>query len=42
LHGRRIHVEADSAFRVDLDGEQPGGLPATFELLPKAIDLLVP
>ncbi|MFZ0215733.1 MAG: diacylglycerol kinase family protein [Candidatus Dormiibacterota bacterium] len=39
---RRVVVEAESLVRVDVDGELPGRLPATFEVLPSALDLVVP
>ena len=38
----RVHVEpveADAAIPVELDGETPGHLPATFEVLPGALRL---
>jgi diacylglycerol kinase (ATP) len=31
----------DEEVLIELDGEQSGRLPATFEILPRAIDLLV-
>ncbi|MGH7902591.1 MAG: diacylglycerol/lipid kinase family protein [Candidatus Dormibacteraceae bacterium] len=41
---RTARVEVDSTGRVplDLDGEQPGTLPAVFEVVPGAISLLAP
>ncbi len=39
---RRVTVEADTRVRVDADGEQPGLLPATFEVVPAAVELVVP
>lgn len=39
---RRVTVEAETMVRVDADGEQPGRLPATFEVIPSALDLVVP
>jgi diacylglycerol kinase (ATP) len=38
------HVELTSKDRVllDVDGEQPGMLPATFDILPKSIKIIVP
>lgn len=38
------HVELSSKDRVllDVDGEQPGMLPATFDLLPKSIQVIIP
>ena len=34
-------ARADEKVFIDLDGEQPGLLPATWEIVPAAIDLLV-
>lgn len=43
LHrARRVEVASPAQVRVDVDGEQPGFLPAVFEVLPGAIELLVP
>ena len=42
LRGRRVTVTSPHAIPLDLDGEQPGRLPATFEVIPQALDLLVP
>ncbi|MBO0703290.1 MAG: diacylglycerol kinase family lipid kinase [Candidatus Dormibacteraeota bacterium] len=39
---RRVKVEAETMVRVDADGEQPGHLPATFEVIPDALALVVP
>ena len=39
---RRVLVEAETMVRVDVDGEQPGRLPATFEVVPAALELVVP
>jgi diacylglycerol kinase (ATP) len=39
---RRVEVGSPDPVRVDTDGEQPGMLPATFEVIPGAIDLVVP
>lgn len=39
---RRVTVEAERMVRVDVDGEQPGHLPATFEVIPGALELVVP
>lgn len=39
---RSVTVSADrSDFRVDMDGEQPGTLPARFEVIPGALRILV-
>lgn len=40
--GRRIRIEAAAPTLVDLDGELPGILPATLEMLPGAMRLVVP
>jgi len=42
LRGRNIQVQSEGTVRVDLDGEDPGVLPASFEMMPSSIDLLVP
>jgi YegS/Rv2252/BmrU family lipid kinase len=40
--GRRVEVESPDLVRVDIDGEQPGMVPAVFEMLPGALELVVP
>ena len=42
MRARRVEVTSPDAVRLDLDGEQPGLLPAVFEIVPAAIDLIVP
>ena len=42
LQGRRVVVSAPTPLPVELDGEQPGTTPATFEVLPGALSLRVP
>jgi diacylglycerol kinase (ATP) len=42
LRGRRVTVETPEPLPVELDGEQPGTTPATFEIVPDAIQLRVP
>lgn len=42
LRGRRVTVDAATALPVELDGEQPGTTPATFEIVPAALRLRVP
>ena len=42
LRGKRAEVSSPEPVRLDLDGEQPGFLPATFEVVPGALKLLVP
>lgn len=39
LSGRRVEVTSDEEVLLDVDGEAPGRLPATFELLPGALRL---
>ncbi len=36
---RKVTVESDERVLLDIDGEQPGTLPATFEILPGVINL---
>ncbi len=40
--GRRVEVSSPEKVRLDVDGEQPGVLPATFEVMPGVIDLVCP
>jgi YegS/Rv2252/BmrU family lipid kinase len=42
LQGARVTIEAPIPLPVQLDGEQPGTTPATFEVVPKALRLRVP
>ena len=39
---RRVEVSSESPVGVDADGERPGDLPAVFEVVPGAIELVVP
>ena len=39
---RRVEVSSPEVVRVEADGELPGELPATFEVLPGALELVVP
>jgi diacylglycerol kinase (ATP) len=39
---RRVEVTSEVAVRVDVDGEQPGFLPAVFEVVPAALNVVVP
>jgi diacylglycerol kinase family enzyme len=39
---RRVEISAEAPVRVDADGEQPGCLPAVFEVLPSALELVCP
>ena len=42
LRGRRVVVRAATPLPVELDGEQPGTTPATFEIVPGALLLRTP
>jgi diacylglycerol kinase (ATP) len=42
LRGARVTVDAPIPLPVQLDGEQPGTTPATFEIVPRALRLRVP
>ena len=42
LRGKRIEATSDEKVLIDMDGEQPGRLPITLEVLPKTIKLIVP
>jgi diacylglycerol kinase family enzyme len=42
LRGARVRVDAERPLPVQLDGEQPGTTPATFEIVPRSLRLLVP
>lgn len=42
LRGKRVQVDSERALPIQLDGEQPGTTPATFELVPRALRLVVP
>lgn len=39
---RRVEVTSPEQVRVDVDGEQPGLLPATFEVVPAALEVVCP
>ena len=41
LRGREVRVDAPTPLPVELDGEQPGTTPATFEVVPGALRLVV-
>jgi YegS/Rv2252/BmrU family lipid kinase len=41
VQARRVVAESDEVVLLDVDGEQPGRLPATFELIPAALRLKV-
>ncbi len=42
MYGKRISVSSDDKVRIDLDGEDPGFLPALFEIQPGAIEFITP
>lgn len=42
LYGKRISVSSPERVRIDLDGEDPGTLPALFEIQPSAIEFISP
>ena len=42
LRARRVTVDAPVPLPIELDGEQPGTTPATFEVVPRALRLRVP
>lgn len=42
FYGKRISVSSTEPVRIDLDGEQPGMLPALFEIQPGAIEFIAP
>jgi diacylglycerol kinase (ATP) len=42
LRGERVTIEAPIPLPVELDGEQPGTTPASFEIVPRALRVRVP
>jgi len=42
LYGKRIEVTSTEKVRIDLDGEDPGFLPALFEIQPGSIEFITP
>jgi diacylglycerol kinase (ATP) len=42
LHSRQVRVDAPEALPIELDGEQVGTTPATFEVVPGALRVRVP
>ena len=42
MYGKRISVSSPAPVRIDVDGEQPGTLPALFEIQPGAIEFIAP
>ena len=42
IRGARVSVDAPDPLPIELDGEQPGTTPATFEVVPRALRVRVP
>jgi YegS/Rv2252/BmrU family lipid kinase len=42
MYGKRISITSPEPVRIDVDGEDPGFLPALFEIQPGAIDFITP
>ncbi len=42
LHGKSVTIETDAPMPIQLDGEQPGTTPISFEIVPNALRLRVP
>jgi diacylglycerol kinase (ATP) len=42
IRGERVSVDAPGPLPIELDGEQPGTTPATFEVVPQALRVRVP
>ncbi len=42
MYGKRIEVTSPKQVRIDIDGEDPGMLPALFEIQPGSIEFLTP
>jgi diacylglycerol kinase family enzyme len=40
--GKKIVAESKENILLDVDGEQPGHLPATFEIVPQALNVYIP
>jgi len=41
-HAKHVELTSNEKVLLDVDGEQPGTLPATFDILPKSIKVIVP
>ena len=41
IRGKRVTATSDARVLLDVDGEQPGMLPATFEIVPAALEVIV-
>jgi diacylglycerol kinase family enzyme len=42
MYGKRISITSPEKVRIDVDGEDPGFLPALFEIQPGAIEFITP
>ena len=42
MYGKRISITSTARIRIDVDGEDPGYLPALFEIQPGAIEFITP
>ena len=42
LTGKRIEAHSDQRVLLDVDGEQPGQLPVSMEIVPRALNLVAP
>jgi diacylglycerol kinase family enzyme len=42
LTGKRIEAHSNQRVLLDVDGEQPGQLPVTIEIVPGALNLIAP
>ena len=42
LVGKRVKASSDQQVLLDVDGEQPGQLPAVIDIVPKAVHLIIP
>jgi YegS/Rv2252/BmrU family lipid kinase len=42
VRGRKVEVTSPAQVLVEMDGEQPGQLPASFEIMPSALRMIVP
>ncbi len=42
VRARRVEVQSDEPLPIEVDGEQPGAMPVVFEVVPGALELVVP
>ena len=42
LRARRVEITPVQTLPAEVDGEQPGTTPVTYEIVPQALDLIVP